>query len=341
MIRALKYLVCALLVGLMFSLEAHATDFQGRLASLDPTTTAKHRGLLKAVELIKKQTDGHVVITVYPSSQLGNAGQTTQAVQFGSLEAAINPTAFLGGFDSAASIFDIPYLFPTDFANHPELELKLLNGPFGQAVLNTFKEHGFVPICFWYGGFKVLTSNKPIDSVQDFAGQRFRVMNSKILTKQFASVKASALPLPFGELYTALQNGVVNGEENPLDIIQRMKFYEVQKNVLVSNHGAIVEVILFSPSFWKKLPAKYQQIIRNVFEEVAHEEAKGKVADAHKSLDFLKKAGLNVRVASPAEEKALHDKMYPAGRDAYISMAGDEGRNLIKLYEEQIKSIGK
>jgi tripartite ATP-independent transporter DctP family solute receptor len=341
MIRFSKHLICALFVGLMFTIGAQAADFHARLASLDPPTTAKHRGLLKAAELIKERTDGHVVITVYPSSQLGNAGQTTQAVQLGSLDAVINPTAFLGGFDPAASIFDIPYLFPTDFANHPNLELKLLNGPFGKAVLETFQEHKFVPICFWYGGFKVVSSNKPVASVQDFAGQRFRVMNSKILTQQFAALDASAIPLPFGELYTSLQNGVVNGQENPLDIIQRMKFYEVQKNILVSNHGAIVEVILFSPAFWKKLPAKYQEIIRNAFLEVAPEEAKGKLADAEKALEFLKKAGLNVRAASPAEEKHLHDKMYPAGRDAYIAMAGTEGQKLIKLYNEQMKLLAK
>lgn len=341
MIRVLKYMFCTLLVGLMFSLGARAADFHARLASLDPPTTAKQRGLLKAAELVKERTGGHVVITVYPSSQLGNAGQTTQAVQLGSLEAVINPTAFLGGFDPAASIFDIPYLFPTDFADHPNLELKLLNGPFGKAVLKTFQEHKFVPICFWYGGFKVFSSNKPITSVQDFSGQRFRVMNSKILTRQFAALNASAISLPFGELYTSLQNGVVNGQENPLDIIQRMKFYEVQKNVLVSNHGAIVEVILFSRAFWKKLPAKYQKIIRNAFLEVAPEEAKGKLADANKALAFLKKAGLNVRRASPTEEKRLHDKMYPAGRDAYISMAGNEGRKLIKLYEAQMKKLAK
>ena len=166
-------------------------------------------------------------------------------------------------------------------------------------------------------------------------------MNSKILTQQFAALDASAIPLPFGELYTSLQNGVINGQENPLDIIQRMKFYEVQKNILVSNHGAIVEVILFSPAFWKKLPAKYKKIIRNAFLEVAPEEAKGKLADAEKALGFLKKAGLNVRAASPAEEKQLHDKMYPAGRDAYIAMAGTEGQKLIKLYNEQMKLQAK
>jgi TRAP-type transport system periplasmic protein len=337
MIRLSKQLICALFAGLMFNLGAQAADFHARLGSLDPTTTAKHRGLLKAAELIKERTDGHVVITVYPSSQLGNAREMTEAVQLGSLDAVINPAAFLGGFDPAVSIFDIPYLFPTD----PDSARKLRNGPFGEAVLDTFRKRGFEPTALWYGGFKVFSSNKPIASVQDFAGQRFRVMDSKILMEQFAALKASAIALPFGELYTSLQNGVIDGQENPLDIIERMKFFEVQKNIVVSDHGAIVEVILFSPAFWKKLPENYQKIIRDTFREVASEVEKGKRADAKNSLEFLKKSGLNVRVPGAAEEKSMHDIMYPAGRDAYIAMAGDEGRKLIEVYEEQMKMLAK
>ena len=174
--------------------------------------------------------------------------------QYGSLDAVINPASFLGGFDPAVAIFDIPYLFPTN----ADLARKLRNGPFGDAVLDTFRKRGFEPIALWYGGWKVFSSNKPIANVQDFAGQRFRVMDSKILMQQFAALKASAIALPFGELYTSLQNGVIDGQENPIDIIERMKFFEVQKNVVVSDHGAIVEVILFSPAVWKKLPENYR-----------------------------------------------------------------------------------
>lgn len=337
MILFSKRLICAAFVGLLFNLGAHAADFEVRLGSLDPTTTAKHRGLLKAAELIKQRTDGRVVVTVYPSSQLGNAREATEAVQLGSLEAVINPASFLGGFNPAVSVFDIPYLFPID----PAQARQLREGPFGEAVLDTFRGRGFEPVALWYGGRKVFSSNKPISSVQDFAGQRFRVMDSKILMQQFAALDASAISLPFGELYTSLQNGVIDGQENPLDIIERMKFFEVQKNVVVSDHGAIVEVILFSPSFWKTLSEDDRKIIRDAFREVSSDVEEGKQADAKKSLEFLKSAGLNVRVPDATEAKAMHDIMFPAGRDAFIAMAGDEGKRLIEVYEEQMKKIGK
>lgn len=336
-LRRLAYATLAGLVMGAMSASAQAADFPARLGSLDPTTTAKHRGLIKAAELIKQRTNGKVEITVFPSSQLGGAREMTEAVQLGSLEAVINPGSFLGGFDPAVSIFDIPYIFPSD----REQARKLREGPFGEAVLETFRKRGFEPVALWSGGRKVFSSNKALATAKDFAGQRFRVMDSQILMRQFAALNASAIVLPFGELYTSLQNGVIDAQENPIDIIERMKLYEVQKNVVVSNHGAIIEVILFSPSFWKKLPEDYRKIVRAAFREVAAEVEQGKEDDANKSLEFLKKAGLNVRIADEAERKQIRDITYPAARDAYFKMAGDEGRALIKLYEEQLALVSK
>jgi len=335
MLKVTRKLACVLLAGMALTISAHAAEFNLRLGSLDPTTTAKHRGLIKASELIKERTNGNVVITVYPSSQLGNAREMTEAVQLGSLDAVINPASFLGGFNPSVAIFDIPYLFPTN----AEMARKLRNGPFGDAVLDTFRKRGLEPVALWYGGWKVFSSNKPIANVQDFAGQRFRVMDSKILMQQFAALKASAIALPFGELYTSLQNGVIDGQENPIDIIERMKFFEVQKNVVVSDHGAIVEVILFSPALWKKMPENYRKIVRDTFREVAIDVEKGKQEDAKNSLEFLKKAGLNVRIPDSAEEKRMHDAMFPAARDTFVAMSGDEGKKLMAVYEEQMKTL--
>lgn len=332
-----RSLICAAATSFALAATAQAADFPARLGSLDPTTTAKHRGLIKAAELIKQRTDGKVVITVYPSSQLGGAREMTEAVQLGSLDAVINPASFLGGFNPSVAVFDIPYVFPMD----RDVSRKLREGPFGEAVLESFRKRGFEPVALWSGGRKVFSSNKPLANVKDFSGQRFRVMDSQILMKQFAALNASAIVLPFGELYTSLQNGVIDAQENPIDIIERMKFFEVQKNVVVSDHGAIIEVILFSPAYWKKLPENYRKIVRDAFREVAAEVEKGKEDDAAKSLEFLKKAGLNVRVPDAAEQKQMRDIIYPAARDAYFGMAGNEGRELIKLYEAQLSQLSK
>jgi C4-dicarboxylate-binding protein DctP len=316
---------------------ANAAKFDAKLASQDPTTTAKHRGLLKAAELIKQRTNGEVEIKIFPSSQLGGGRQMIEGTQLGTIELAITPASFLGGFNPLVSVLDIPYILPSN----RDVSRQLRNGKFGEAVLTSFRGRGLEPVALWDGGRKQFTSNKPLSELGDFSGQRFRVMDSKILIEQFNGLKASAIVLQFAELYTALQNGVIDGQENPLDIIQAMKFFEVQKNVLVTDHGAITEVILMNPGWFNKLPANYRTIVKSAFAEVAAEVEAGKAADAQKSLEFFKQRGLNVRIADEAERAKLRTAVYPKAREAYVSMAGPGGREMIELYEKELATLLK
>jgi C4-dicarboxylate-binding protein DctP len=316
---------------------ANAAKFEAKLASQDPPTTAKHRGLLKASELIKQRTNGEVEIKVFPSSQLGGGRQMIEGAQLGTIEIVITPASFIGGFNPLVSVLDIPYILPSN----RDVSRKLRDGTFGQAVLASFRTKGLEPVALWDGGRKQFTSNKPLSELADFSGQRFRVMDSKILIEQFNGLKASAIVLQFAELYTALQNGVIDGQENPLDIIQAMKFFEVQKNVLVTDHGAITEVILMNPGWFNKLPANYQTIVKAAFAEVAPQVEQEKAADAQKSLDFFKQRGLNVRVADETERNKLRDLVYPKARDAYVGMAGSGGKELIALYEKELEALTK
>ncbi len=335
--RISKFAMLAGAICLAAMPAANAAKFEAKLASQDPTTTAKHRGLLKAAQLIKERTNGEVEITVFPSSQLGGGRQMIEGAQLGTIEIVITPAAFLGGFNPLVSVLDIPYILPSD----RDVSRKLRDGKFGEAVLASFRARGLEPVALWDGGRKQFTSNKPLSELSDFSGQRFRVMDSKILIEQFSGLKASAIVLQFAELYTALQNGVVDGEENPLDIIEKMKFFEVQKNVLVTDHGAITEVILMNPGWYNKLPENYRAIVKATFKEVAPQVEAEKAADAQKSLEFFKQRGLNVRIADEAERKKLREMVYPKARAAYIEMAGPAGKEMIELYEKELATLSK
>jgi C4-dicarboxylate-binding protein DctP len=120
-----------------------------------------------------------------------------------------------------------------------------------------------------------------------------------------------------------------------------MKFFEVQKNLLVTDHGAITEVILMNPGWYNKLPENYRAIVKAAFVEVAPEVEAGKAADAQKSLEFFKQRGLNVRIADEAERNKIRAMVYPKARDAYIGMAGAGGRELIDLYEKELAALTK
>lgn len=333
-----KFLTAALCFSGLTMVSAQAADFVAKIGHLESAAQTRNIYLEKVAKLVNERTDGKVEFDIYPQGQLGNQRQMTEGTQLGVLEATVAPAAFLGGFNAAVSVLDIPYLMPQDFAQAEEIR----ESAFGEELLASFASKDVVAIGLWPNGFKQLTSNKPIDNWKELAGQKFRVMDSNILIEQFKAVGASAIALPFGELYTSLQMGVVDGEENPLDTIERMKYYEVQKNLVISDHGAMEDVILFNESFWNSMPENYRKIIVDTFHEVIPDLVKDKAAKVAAALEVVKKEGMNVRVATPEERAALRAEVYPATKAAYIERAGDEGKKLIDLYEKAYaKATGK
>jgi C4-dicarboxylate-binding protein DctP len=302
-----------------------------KIGHLESPQQSRHVFLEKVAALVAERTDGAVEFELFPQGQLGNQRQMTEGVQLGTLEATVSPAAFLGGFNPAISVLDIPYLLPAD----EDKAQALREGPFGAALLDTFASRGVVGVTLWPNGRKNFTSNKPLDDIAAFSDQKFRVMDSKILIEQFDALNASAIALPFGELYTSLQTGVVDGQENPLDTILRMKFHEVQDYLVVSEHGAMEDVVLFNPIFWASLPAEYQTIITDTFNEVIPELRAHKAAAVKAALDEISATDINVRTADAAERAALRSAMYAQAAAAYVERAGEEGQALLDVYEAE------
>lgn len=277
-------------LALAFGTAAQAqpkAKYTMKIGHLEAPTQPRHQGLLKVADLVKQRTNGEVEIQLFPASQLGNARQMVEGVQFGTIESTMMPAAFLGGFNPAVSIMDIPYLFPTDRVKSQQLR----ESAFGRGVLDSFSSRQLLGITLWPNGRKSLTSNKPLDKLDAMRGQKFRVMDSKILIEQFAAVGASAIAINFSELYTSLQTGVVDGQENPLDTISTMKFHEVQKNLVVTEHGAMEDVFLVNPGWWSKLPAGHRDAIVKSLEEVRPQTEKAKEEAQEKSLETIKASG--------------------------------------------------
>jgi tripartite ATP-independent transporter DctP family solute receptor len=319
------------------ALAQSKAKYTAKIGHLEAPAQPRHQGLLKVAELVKSRTNGEVEFQLFPSSQLGNARQMIEGTQLGTSEGTVMPAAFLGGFNPPISILDIPVLCPSDRG----ASQKLRAGAFGKALLDSFSSRGFVAVTLWPNGRKSLTSNKSLDSIAAMKGQKFRVMDSRILMEQFAAVNASAVAIQFGELYTALQTGVIDGQENPLDTISTMKFHEVQKNLLVTEHGVMEDVVLFNPGWWQKLPAAHRDVIVKAFEEVRPQFEKNKDAAQDAALEQIRASGkTNVRVADEKERMRLREAMYPRSRAAYVERGGAEGQKLIALYEQERKQLG-
>jgi C4-dicarboxylate-binding protein DctP len=258
-----------------------------------------------------------------------------EGVQLGVMEGTVSPAAFLAGFNPAVSILDVPFVYPSDRTKSAELR----DGAFGQAVLDSFEPLGFHAVALWPNGRKAMTSQEEIADVADFAGQRFRVMDSAVLMEQFNAVGASAISLPFGELYTALQTGTVDGQENALDTIAAMKYFEVQKHLLISEHGANEDVILFNPAWWASLPAEYQDIITQAFVEVRPQVEEIKEAAQATALETIKASGIDIVTLDDSQRAAFRDVMYGPSRDAYLANAGETGAKIVGVYEAEYTRV--
>ena len=308
-----------------------------KIGHLEAPTQPRHQGLVKVSELLKSRTNGEMEFQLFPASQLGNARQMVEGVQFGTAEATMMPAAFLGGFNPAVSILDIPYLFPTDRA----ASQRLRESAFGKAVLDSFGSRQLLGLTLWPNGRKSLSSNKPLDKLNELRGQKFRVMDSRILIEQFAAVGASAVAINFSELYTSLQTGVIDGQENPLDTISTMKFHEVQKFLVVTEHGAMEDVFLVNPGWWGKLPQSHRDALVKTLAEMRPETEKLKEEAQRKALELIRASGkIQVRVADEAERKRLRDVMAPKAQAAYLERAGAEGKKLLELYQQEAKRLG-
>lgn len=317
------------------STQALSAEFVARIGHVESAQQSRHIALLKVAELVDEKTSGAVDLQFFPSSQLGNQRQLTEGTQFNVIQGTVSAASFLGGFNKVVSVLDIPYLYPTD----REHSAKIRNSEFGTAILDSFNGTGVKAIAIWPNGRKNFTSNKAMDSVADFKGQKFRVMSSQVLTAQFRALGASALALPFGELYTALQTGVVDGEENPLDSIYRMKFHEVQKHLAISEHGAMEDIVLFNEGWWNSLPANYQEAITSSFLEMIPEVEAHKDHSLEQALLEIKKSNISVTVFNEKERNDLRNVMYPVAKEAYIAMSGEKGKKILELYEQVNTSI--
>ena len=280
-------------------------------------------------------TGGAVRMDIFPQSQLGGQREMTEAVQFGALDATAGPAAFMSGFDPLAAFTDIPFLFPADPAKAQQVR-DVIAKPF----CDSFNSRGFTCIGMYPNGTKQFSSNKPIAALADFSGQKFRVMESAVLVDSLKPIGVTGVPIPFGELYTSLQTGVVDGEENPLDTIANMKFFEVQKHLTLTGHGTIENVILFNPAVWSGMKPEYRHAITKALAETIPDMAAHKRAAADAALEKIRAGGVDVVEASPELLAALREQMVPAARDAFLKVAGAEGQALWDAWQAARTSVG-
>lgn len=297
-----------------------------------PEDSAQHVAALKYADLVKERTKGQVEIKVFPAQQLGTDPEMVQQAQMGTLEIVLPPTAKISGFAAQLQLADLPFLFPSK-----ETCYQVLDGPVGDKVLALLDAKGLKGVSFWESGFKQITANKAIRKPEDFAGMKVRVMESPLLIAQYKQVKANPVPIDFAETYNALQQGVVDAQENPLVSIVNMKFYEVQKYTMLSNHGFLGYAFLFSKKVYDGLPADIQKIMRDTARELASFERQDTARREAGYIERIKKGGSQIVTLSPQELQAFEK----AFRPVHQQFAKTIGEDLLKETYAHIEKLRK
>jgi TRAP-type transport system periplasmic protein len=278
-----------------------------KLASVTPVDHFYNVGGRKFADLIKERTNGRIDIKVYPAGQLGKGErEITEAVQQGAVDLLITSTGPMGGFSPSINILDFPFLF-RDFTHVDSV----MDGTIGRKLLNDFEKASIKALAFWENGFRHLTNNKrPVKKVEDGKGLKIRTMENKVHLAAWKTAGFNPTPMAWGEVYTALQQGVIDGQENPIAIIASNKLWEAgQKYFSFTAHVYSPAPLLMSKKKYDGMPKEDQELFLKTALEVAKFQRQINRDAEEKSMQDM--AAKGVAVVRDVDRESFRKAMAP------------------------------
>ncbi|PPE66910.1 TRAP transporter substrate-binding protein [Caldimonas caldifontis] len=319
----LKLAVAALGVALLAAGQAWAQDIKPRMIRFGyglNEDSNQGRAVKLFAQEVEKASGGKMRVRAIGAAALGSDVQMQQALIGGAQEMMVGSTATLVGITKEMALWDTPFLFN----NGAEADA-VLDGPVGQKVMDKLQEKGLVGLVYWENGFRNLTNNKqPVTKLEDLNGIKLRVMQNNVFLDSFKSLGANAIPLPFSELFTALETRAVDGQENPYNTILSSKFYEVQKYLTVTNHVYSPWIVLASKKWWDGLSQAERKVLLDAAVKSRDFERKDTREEAAKALSELRAKGMQINELSPAEANRMREKLTAV----HASIADQVGRDL-------------
>ena len=274
-------------------------------------------GVKKMQEVLAAKTGGKLKISAFWGGSAGGDLPATQALRAGTQEMVCTSSSPLVGIVKELGAFDLPFLF----LNEKEADA-VLDGPAGVYFNKKLEEAGLVNLAYWENGFRNLTNSKrPVTKVEDFDGVKVRVMQNNIFIDTFKTLGTNAVPMAFGEVFTALETKTIDGQENPFVTIETSKFNEVQKFLSVTRHAYTPFLVLYSKKLWDQLSAQEQAVLREAAREGQKVQRAANRTLNEKSLASLKAKGMQVNEISGPELMRISAKIRP-------------------VYEKNVPSIG-
>jgi len=334
--KLLSVLSAALLAGTLFVGAASAQDVQDRTIRWGHLNNADHPvsfGVKKFAEILAAKSGGKLNIREFPASQLGNELQQQSALRGGTQEMLSASTTSLATVVPEFGLLDFPFIVGTT-----EQAEALAQGAFGKAMIETLPQRGLIGLGYWGLGFRNVTNSKlPVARLEDFNGLKLRVIPNPVYLQSFSAFKANPIPMAFGELYSALETGTVDGQENPYTVILSNKFYEVQKYVSATNHTFTQNIILVSKIFWDKLSPTEQRMMREAYAESRDYQKQQTRLQTESALTELQSKGMKYNAVAPAEL----ERMRKAAQPVVDKVSGSLNPETVKLFNEELDRIRK
>ena len=281
--------------------------------------TPKGRAAARFEELAEARFPGRVDVEVYPSAQLMNDDDSIEALAFGEIQMIAVSLSKFDRLTHAFQVFDLPFLFP-DIAAVERFQ----HGATGQALLTTLSDDGFLGLAFWHNGMKHFGAGDPLRRPSDAAGLNFRIMESDVLQAQIETIGGIPQKMAFGEVYTALQTGAIDAQENTWSNIYSSKFYEVQPYFTVTNHGYVGYLVAVNPTFWAALPDDIRTGLEEIVVEVTEWGNAQSVAINEENRSLLEQTGrTNILELSDAEIAAWQTAVRPVWSE-FAELIGHE-----------------
>ncbi|MDT8861475.1 DctP family TRAP transporter solute-binding subunit [Alkalihalobacillus sp. MEB130] len=295
-----------------------------RLAVATPEERSLTKGLYKFADIVEKETGGSIKVEVYPNGVLGGDREVLEGLQLGFFQGTTISTGPIAQFAERFAVFDLPFLFP-----NAEVAYEFLDGPIGHELLDELQGQGVVGINYWENGFRHLTNNRrEIHSVDDIQGLKVRTLENELHIDMWSQLGANPTPMAFTELFAGLQQGVVDGQENPAGNVTTTNFYEVQDYLTITNHIYNASVFMISEIFWNDLSDKEKDIVIQAAEEAKDYQRALNQQEELDAFEFLSNAGMTITDLSPEEATKFYEKVQPV-YEKYTSRIGEEFVNQI------------
>ncbi|MBD0417041.1 TRAP transporter substrate-binding protein [Oryzicola mucosus] len=288
-------------------------------------------GQRKFAEIVKEKSGGKIDVKVFPAGMLGGDMQSVSSLQGGLLQMSALNAGLMASLAPDFALLDIPFLFE----NTNEADA-VMDGEVGKIFKMELEAKNLMVLAYWELGFRNLTnSRRAVEKVDDIEGLKIRVVQSPIYLEMFQALGANAVPMPFPEVYTALETGTVDGQENPAASILTAKLNEVQKYLTLTRHTYNPMVLLYSKPAWDKLDADEQALLQEAATEAAaFQRQTSRDADA-KAVEALAASGMTVSKLTPEEIARFREKTKPVAEK--FSAAADPA--LVKLLNDTIQQV--